>query len=266
MPFSAENPFSGSVPPSVHLPNTPLTGVVVQVSFPEQLSLSEPDCIGEFQRAIQTNYPHAESRQDTVLRIGPEGIERVTRPKWVFSDPSKQWRLSLTNSFIALNTKRYTSRTDLVQRIAFVSETIDEIVKPGFVTRIGVRYADRLRDSLLSDIGSYVRPELLWPSSSEPWKGVRHTYSELTTDIPVGQLTMRWGFSPKTRRMIPSYCRRLTRVRGFSTATRTDTSIRRCLSRLGLSTSALQHLPRGRMACSAGPVSQDFLRKCGGEP
>ena len=57
MPFSAENPFRGPVPDTVSLPNTPLTGVLVQIVFPEILSIAKADRVADFQELIRADYP-----------------------------------------------------------------------------------------------------------------------------------------------------------------------------------------------------------------
>ena len=69
MGFSSESPFFGAVPPTVQLPNTPLTGVVVQISFHEVRSIATAEFIANFQEHIRADYPSHKKREKSSFAI-----------------------------------------------------------------------------------------------------------------------------------------------------------------------------------------------------
>ncbi len=196
MTFSSENPFDGTVPPSVLLPDTPLTGVLVQIKFPEVLSISKTEFIAGFQEEIRADYPLSQQDRDIHLLLAPEGANQTTSPNWRFFDATRQWRMSLTTGFFALETRAYKSRQDFTQRIASAARALSETINPGLMTRIGVRYVDRVHGALLNDLEQYVRPEVLGIYHHAHNKRIGRTLSEVGAETIVGLMTSRWGFMP----------------------------------------------------------------------
>ena len=75
MIFSPNNPFVGPVPPTVHLPNSPLTSVLVQVKFPEILSIAKTEFIADFQESIRADYPLHRLDQKSCFRFRVEYLQ-----------------------------------------------------------------------------------------------------------------------------------------------------------------------------------------------
>ena len=196
MTFSNESPFDGAVPPTVLLPDTPLTGVLVQIKFPEVLSIAKTEYVADFQERIRADYPLIQQDQNIVLQVSPDGAKPTPLPNWRFFDAAKEWRVSLTTGFLALETRVYTNRQDFTQRIASVSRALSETINPGIVIRIGVRYVDRLHGTRLDDLEKFVRPEVLGLYNHAHKRQIGRTSSEVVASTNVGPMTSRWGFMP----------------------------------------------------------------------
>ena len=144
MIISSENPFVGPVPKTVHLPNTPLVSVLVQVRFPEILSIAKTEFIADFRERIRADYPLHKLSQDPFFELNNDGMKMGVTRNWRFLDKSKQWCVSLTTGFVSLETRFYQSRLDIIERTHTIVHALSATIKPGMTTRIGVRYVDQL--------------------------------------------------------------------------------------------------------------------------
>lgn len=196
MKFSSENPFVGPVPKSVHLPNTPLTSVLVQVRFPEVLSIAKTEFIADFQEFIRADYPLHKLKRDSYLELNDDGIRKEVTPNWRFLDKSKQWRISLTTSFISLETRVYQSRLDFIERTDTIMHALSETIKPAMTTRIGVRYVDRIHGLNWENLSQFIRPEILGPYTGDYRENLDRTFHEIACNTDVGSMTSRWGYMP----------------------------------------------------------------------
>lgn len=196
MNFSTENPFVGQVPPTVHLPDTPLTGVLVQVRFPEVFSITKAEFIADFQERIRADYPLHQLEQPPYLELENAKVRQGTIPLWRFYDAARQWRLSLTTDFVALETRAYQSRLDFTQRADAVLSALSATINPGLITRVGVRYVDRIHSSQWEQLSSFVRPEILGLYKEDYRENLNQTFNEIACKTDVGTMSARWGFMP----------------------------------------------------------------------
>lgn len=196
MTFSNESPFSGPVPDSVPLPQTPLTGVLVQIVFPEILSIVKADRVADFQDRIRADYPLNQQDQNLLLQLTADGAKSTQTPNWRFFDAASEWRISLTTTFLAIETRVYRSREDLTDRVGAVANALQGTIKPGIMTRIGARYVDRVHGDSLSRLGQLVRPEVMGVYASAHRDSLGRTLSEVGGNADAGSITSRWGFMP----------------------------------------------------------------------
>lgn len=196
MSFSVRDPFFGDVPASVHLPQTPLTGVLAQVRFPEILSISKRDFVAAFQEAIRKAYPNHQREDGIQLVIGPDGPQPQNVVTWRFLDAKRQWRITLTPSFISLETRSYTSRDDFTARVLYLVAALQKTIDPGYLTRVGVRYIDRISGDHLSHLDRYVRPEVIGIYQRDLRNKIDSTISELHAATNCGKLSARCGIMP----------------------------------------------------------------------
>ena len=195
----SENPFVGPIPPTVHLTSTPLTGVLVQVKFPEILSIAKTEFVADFQESIRAEYPIQQLDQQPVLELKNFNVTESLVPHWRFLNNTSSWRISLTTNFVSLETRAYESRLDFAQRFDTIVRALSKSIKPGLTTQIGVRYVDRIHGPQLEKICRYIRPEILGLYSENHRNNLSRTFSEVVSETDVGAMTSRWGYMPSNQ-------------------------------------------------------------------
>lgn len=199
MMSNIDDPLVAPPPAEVPLRDAPLVRVIAQLRFPQVLSVEQASFVAPFQEAIRSEYP--------VLR--PEPIQEIAggstgggpmKPSvaWRFSDTSGNWRVSLTTGFLALETAKYHSRTDFLQRLHLVTEVLVKHIKPVQLDRLGLRYIDRITGSAVDDIAKLVRAEVRGIHGSSAATHATMALSETVFELPEAQarVVARWGCVP----------------------------------------------------------------------
>ncbi len=203
---AADTPLTGPPPPEVPLTDPPLARVLAQVRFPLIASLEKREFIASFQEAIRSCYPVLRPEQRRGVVLGPQGvIDERSNTEWRFKEASGAWRVTLAPDFLALETTRYSSRDDFMERLRVVLQALKEHVNPQVVDRLGVRYIDRVSGKNLAALPQLVRPEVAGILGSPLSAHARHTISENLFTLPEdkGQVTARWGLLPARSTMDP---------------------------------------------------------------
>ena len=185
---------------SVPLPDSPLVFVVTQIRFPLVASINDPAFVGPFQERIRRTYNDLRQDQEILVTLGPDGATNQQKGSvWRFSDEPGGWEVALAPEFIALATRRYTSRSDFMGRLGALLEAFDAWLQPTKVRRVGVRYIDRIGEAHLNSIDRLVRREVLGPlhTGAPPDGHLRQTLtdSEYQFTDATG-MRARWGVLP----------------------------------------------------------------------
>ncbi|MEO1395543.1 MAG: TIGR04255 family protein [Cyanobacteria bacterium J06634_5] len=178
----------------------PLVDVVSQLRFPVLLKIANQDPV-EFQDAIRDDYPLLEVIQNVVL-IGPSNqpIAEPQKPEvtYQFNSEDLQWQVSLNKSFLAIATKDYKRYEEFKQRFRKVISAFEDIYRPAFYSRVGLRYQDIvIRSNLgLSEvewptlIPQYIAPEL---HKLEIAEDILASSKTLVMKLETGQVAFRHG-------------------------------------------------------------------------
>jgi uncharacterized protein (TIGR04255 family) len=202
---STADPFIDPPPAEVPLKDAPLVRVIAQVRFPEILSIEERSFVAPFQEALRASYPVLRPERSPNLVLGPDGLGLgKSQPAWRFADVAGEWRVSLTSVFLALETTRYTSRSDFLDRLRVVLEALDEHVKPKLVDRLGVRYIDRITGSAVDEIEDLVRPEVRGINGTIAATHASHALSESMFELGDARMLARWGRLPEGTTVDPA--------------------------------------------------------------
>ena len=200
------NPFTDPLPAEVPLPRAPLVRVVCQLRFPAILSVESQEFVAPFQEALRTNYPVLRQEQTENFIFGPTGmIPSKAQTAWRFHDLASHWRVSLTTNFIALETTKYSSRNEFLDRLSAIVQAAQEHIKPAVADRVGVRYLDRLDSDALARLTELVRPELVGALTGELHGQLAHSLTESIFDTGAAQLLARWGLLPPKATMDPDF-------------------------------------------------------------
>ena len=201
------NPLKGPPPAEIPLDAAPLVRVIAQVRYPLVASVENRGFIGPFQEAIRNDYPTLRPEESRSVVLGPEGpLSTRFDVSWRFSDERGTWRVTLAPDFLAIETWRYTSRDDFLDRFRRVLTELHEHVNPRIVDRLGVRYIDRILGEDLRALPQLVRPEvagiLATPLAEDADELVSLTLFRLPESND--QLRARWGRVPARSTVDPA--------------------------------------------------------------
>lgn len=195
------DPLFGQPPVRVQLDAAPLVRVLGQVQFARIVNISKEQFIGDFQNSVRGQFPVIErdvaQSIDVSLDGGGVASSLTEEVIWRMFDPRREWRLSLAPSALTLETMRYTSRTEFLDRLQFLIDALADTIQPSLATRVGFRYVNRIDSQVdVDDLGNLVEPELLGLSSAALRNGVQMAVSQAQCQTAEGLLLARWGLLP----------------------------------------------------------------------
>jgi uncharacterized protein (TIGR04255 family) len=127
----------------------PLMLVVCQVRFTPVLSVTVPQFVAPFQRAIKDEFPiltHVTQVQVEMEVSAEHSVEgRSLSPTWRFADRSGTWTAVLAPDSFALETRQYTHFDEFIERLQRVLAALKEHIQPEGGSRLGLRYINEIR-------------------------------------------------------------------------------------------------------------------------
>ncbi len=127
----------------VELQSPPLQLVVCQVRFPPILKLAAGQPPDEFQAGLKELYP-VSSRDETIeITGGPGQPPRLFR-HWKFEDKDSNWTVTLGDTFVSLETARYSRFRDFLDRFEQMLDLARRLYPIELRERLGLRYIDRI--------------------------------------------------------------------------------------------------------------------------
>ena len=202
-----EDPLTETRPPEVPLTRAPLIRVLTQVRFPVVASVEKQEFIGPFQEAIRKEYGVLRREQSVGFSLGAAGATPAGQSTiWRFSNESASWRASLASDFVALETTKYESQAELMDRLRRLLSATQEHIRPPSVDRIGVRYIDQVRGADVKDLGRLVRPEVAGVLNAAWASGAVQAVSENLFAVPSSssRILARWGLIPPQATIDPA--------------------------------------------------------------
>jgi uncharacterized protein (TIGR04255 family) len=192
------DPFTDSPPVEVPLVDAPLVRVVAQLRFPLVAAIEQREFIAPFQEAIRSSYPVLRQEQTQQILFGANiaAPTQSVSTAWRFNSEDSHWRVSLTSDFLALETTKYTSRSDFLKRLEQVVSALATRIDPKLLDRLGMRYIDRISGDALADIVRLVRPEVRGLMGSPAAGAVSHSITETVFVRDDAQVLARWGRLP----------------------------------------------------------------------
>jgi len=164
----------------------PLEEVICQLRFPPILKI-DSETPTEFQECIRNQYPLYQTKSIGKLPAGlPDDLAKIlavdfsilpTGKAHEFVSRDEKWRLSLTKTFLALSCSQYRRWEDFKEHLQRPLLALEGIYKPAFYTRLGLRYRDVIRRSVLS-LG-----EAAWSELLQPWIAGAIAQPEIADDI-----------------------------------------------------------------------------------
>jgi uncharacterized protein (TIGR04255 family) len=190
------DPLFGPARKSVPLPNAPLVCALAQVRFSEVFSISKKEFVADFQERIRGRYPN--SNQEAAIQFNLNGTNPEVRQisSWKFSDENSVWIITLTTTFVSLQTRSYLSRSDFIERLAEIVNAVSDTIKPSILQRVGVRYVDQIKGDEFMRLDELVSPQAKGFESPQLREHIHQSMHDTISTIEEGKLRARWGIMP----------------------------------------------------------------------
>lgn len=150
---------------------SPLKTVLCQVRFPTQIGFSE-DHVRPIQRRLAARYPRAEVGQLAELRVDAVGVTPVSNePVFHLRDASATWTVTITRSFLSLETTAYIDFLDFLRRWHPVMEIVADELGLDRQERIGLRYINEVAidgEPTVTLLRSMLKPEVVGIVGANP--------------------------------------------------------------------------------------------------
>lgn len=206
-----KSPFSAKGIDEVQLTDAPLVSVVAQLRFPVIASLDGMAGVAPFQTALQDQYPVMRQEAQTVATLAPDGniIQSNATPVWRFTGGADGWTVTLSPSWVAIETTSYANRADFLRRWTEVLNAVAAHPNaPHVFDRLGVRYVDRLvGDEATTALPQYVNPAVLGPIEVEnalpDSAQLVATVSQAQFNLDGPVMLTRWGRLPADASVLP---------------------------------------------------------------
>ncbi|MGC1909942.1 MAG: TIGR04255 family protein [Candidatus Dormiibacterota bacterium] len=195
-PTATSGPFVGGPPEEVFLPQAPLEMVIAQVRYPKSPDLTTDEAIRSIQGAIKDSYPVLRDERAVGLLINAEGVKEGPPADriWRFKSRDEGWQVSLTDTFLALHTTRYTTRDDFCSRFERLARLIETLAPPPFMDRIGIRYHNRLVGPVLTKLDDLIAQPLLGLTSETMAPAILiQSLSQAQLSLEGVDMLARWG-------------------------------------------------------------------------
>jgi len=129
----------------IRLAHSPLVLTICQVQFSPVFSVADAVYIGAFQQAIQEQYPFASQSVQLHVDVADRTVQQTQSHQWEFSDREQTWKVVLGQTFLTLETRRYSDFGDFTERLGTLLEALIQHIRPTLGLRLGLRYVDELR-------------------------------------------------------------------------------------------------------------------------
>jgi len=191
------------------LKDPPLEVALCQLRFPVIASILDPVRLAPFQERLRHIYATMHQEKNVMLGITPQGpIMNEGGPLWRLRDAEDVWNIAIAPDFLAIESSRYESRDDFMQRWREVLDAFEAVFEPTLYERLGIRYINRLRSDVIA-------PEE-WPDliKNEVYGALAISLPEegqIVTCLSQAQLTLagtqvqaRWGLIPPNLPVLPN--------------------------------------------------------------
>lgn len=192
------DPLFGPAPERVQLSRAPLVAVLAQARFPEIFSISKKEYVADFQEKIRRSYPRSDSQTGIFLNVSGGAPEAKPVTNWKFSNEEGTWVISLTTTFVTLQTTAYESRPDFIERLTEVLSAVAETMQPSLLLRLGVRYIDRVSGDQFARLSDLVEsPGVMGLETAASLRdNVIQSMHDTVCRVAEGRLRARWGIIP----------------------------------------------------------------------
>lgn len=200
------NPLRVPAPKEVPLENAPLLRVIGQIRFPLIENINNEKFIAQFQEAIKGRFPILRKKLQEIMLTPTGPIKTPDSTIWRFQSVDQSSQVSLTTSFLALETIKYSNRGDFISNLQTAYSYLDEMFEIPLVDRIGLRYIDRIEFDSIEELLTLTSPEAagVLASSIAEDAVLAIQDNQFSFGKEGGQIRARWGMVPPNATFDPA--------------------------------------------------------------
>jgi uncharacterized protein (TIGR04255 family) len=139
----------------------PLDEVICQLRFPPILKIDAeiPAAFQEKVRPLFSNFSEtgewnveipSEVKLPVSTDIIRQALQSVATKNYEFSSEDGLWKINLTRTFIALTSKKYERWEKFKEKLELPFKALIEVYSPQYFSRVGLRYIDIIKRSVLN--------------------------------------------------------------------------------------------------------------------
>lgn len=179
--------------------NAALELCLIQVKYPPMQRFADDRYMLDIREALASEYPLVSTEQGMNIVITPQGVSQTPGANMLrFTSIDSHWSVVLTSDFVTLETRHYTSFTELSTRFANVLRSIATHFNPRHLLRFGLRYINEFRHPRGDSYEAWTQllnPDLLGLGAHGVLGGkVEQSIGEVLTRRDDGHLLVRHGF------------------------------------------------------------------------
>ncbi|MCI0616001.1 TIGR04255 family protein, partial [bacterium] len=139
----------------------PLDQVVCQLRFPPILKI-DADIPAEFQDRLRGDFPNYAETSEWKVELSPkikgqipaelltQMLQSSSGKNYEFASEDGLWKINLTRTFIALTANEYERWEKFKEKLAIPFNALADIYSPAYFSRVGLRYVDVIKRSVLN--------------------------------------------------------------------------------------------------------------------
>lgn len=181
----------------VPLSAAPLTQVLAQVRFDNQLALGGHAGASALHDALASRYPRLLAEQQAVVTATPGGVTTSSVPQFRLTDLAGEWAVVIASEHITIETGHYSVWDELRGRLEEALLALVDVGNLRVRERVGLRYVNQVGRTADGTFNGRIRPELLGVLQDADWLshiGVALAQTQLRDGD--AQLVLRYGVAP----------------------------------------------------------------------
>lgn len=171
------------------LENQPLKFAIAEFRFSPIMNIGE--YIPKFQDLLRKKYPFTNKKIEQVVHMLPSGPEKMVMNNWLFLSANKRCAIQVNQERVIYFTSEYPRFKGFSDEVEFMLGFLSQVMEPGLITRIGLRYSDLITLSGDEKMDELVDSSFLYPNILPVFGEPQNKISEFHLKTGQGVLAIR---------------------------------------------------------------------------
>lgn len=183
------------------LKNQPLQFVLAEFRFSTVLDIQK--YIPRLQEALRGKYPVSEIKNEQAIHVQPGGINVSTLERWSFLSANKKSAVDINQDRLMYCTSEYPRFKGFHEECQHALNILKDIVSPGLILRIGLRYGDLVKIEGNEKVADLVDSHFSFPNCVDQIGTAQHHRSETFLLTTLGGLSIRTLYGEHSLSCLP---------------------------------------------------------------